>query len=327
MKKSTKNALIASGIVAGAAAIGALYHVTMQKMMDLALKRDEPKSIDMERGRNLLMGSSALSNVMSRIMDSAAALERCECETITITAKDGVTLVGHWRVPQHPKRVIIAMHGWRSSWSQDFGMIADFWYNNDCAVLYAEQRGQGESGGEYMGFGLLERYDCCEWASYIHERIGGNLPIYLAGISMGATTVLMATGLKLPDSVCGVIADCAFTSPSAIWRHVVEKNLHLPYVLYGAVASELCKRKIKFKSDDYTCMDALRDNTIPVLFIHGTDDKFVPVEMTYENYKACTAEKRLFIVPGADHGLSYLTDSDEYENAVKTFWNESESQL
>ncbi len=325
MKKSTKNALIASGIVAGAAAIGTLYHVTMQKLMDLALKRDEPKNIDMECGRNLLMGSSALSNVMSRIMDSAAALERQECETITITAKDGVTLVGHWCSPEHPKRVIIAMHGWRSSWSQDFGMISDFWYNNNCAVLYAEQRGQGESGGEYMGFGLLERYDCCDWAAYINERIGGTLPIYLAGISMGATTVLMATGLTLPDTVRGVIADCGFTSPSAIWRHVIEKNLHLPYALYGAAASELCKRKIQFKSDDYTCMDALRENTIPILFIHGTDDKFVPIEMTYENYKVCAAEKRLFVVPGADHGLSYLTDPKEYENAVKAFWNSLET--
>ncbi len=325
MKKSTKNALIASGIVAGTAAIGALYHVTMQKLMDLALKRDEPKNINMERGRNLLMGSSALSNVMSQIMDSAAALERCPCETITIVAKDGVTLVGHWRAPKHPKRVIIAMHGWRSSWSQDFGMISDFWYDNDCAVLYAEQRGQGESGGEYMGFGLLERYDCCDWASYINERIGGTLPIYPVGISMGATTVLMATGLPLPDTVRGVIADCGFTSPSAIWRHVVEKNLHLPYALYGAAASELCKRKIQFKSDEHTCMDALRENTVPVLFIHGTDDKFVPIEMTYENYKACSAEKRLFVVPGADHGLSYLTDPKEYESAVKAFWNDLEN--
>ena len=325
MKKTTKSALIASGIVAGTAAIGALYHVTMQKLMDLALKRDEPKNIDMERGRNLLMGSSALSNVMSRIMDSAAALERRECETITIVAKDGVTLVGHWRAPEHPKRVIIAMHGWRSSWSQDFGMISDFWYDSDCAVLYAEQRGQGESGGEYMGFGLLERYDCCDWASYINERIGGTLPIYLVGISMGATTVLMATGLSLPNTVRGVIADCGFTSPSAIWRHVIEKNLHLPYALYGAAASELCKRKIQFKSDEYTCMDALRENTVPVLFIHGTDDKFVPIEMTYENYKATTAEKRLFIVPGADHGLSFLTDPEEYKNGVKAFWKDLEN--
>ncbi len=321
MKKSTKNALVFSGLVAGATALGALYHATMQKLMNIALSREEPKHIDMERGRNLLMGSSELSKVMSTIMDCAAALESRECETITITAQDGVKLVGHWRAPKHPKRVIVAMHGWRSSWSQDFGMIADFWYENDCAVLYAEQRGQGESGGEYMGFGLLERYDCRDWTTYINERIGGTLPLYLAGISMGATTVLMATGLELPETVNGIFADCGFTSPNAIWRHVVEHNLHLPYVLYGAAASELCKRKIQFKSDEYCCTEALKTNRIPVLFIHGTDDKFVPIEMTYKNYKACTAKKQLFVVPGADHGLSYVTDREGYENTVRTFWN------
>jgi hypothetical protein len=47
------------------------------------------------------------------------------------------------------------MHGWRSSWSHDFGIIAPFWHDNDCCVLFAEQRGQGLSGGNYMGFGML----------------------------------------------------------------------------------------------------------------------------------------------------------------------------
>jgi len=63
---------------------------------------------------------------------------------------------------------------------------------------------------------------------------------------------------------------------------------------------------------------------VPILFIHGTDDNFVPIEMTYENYKACTAPKKLFIVPGAEHGMSYVMDKDGYENAVKLFWNEQE---
>lgn len=62
--------------------------------------------------------------------------------------------------------------------------------------------------------------------------------------------------------------------------------------------------------------------TVPVLFIHGTDDHFVPIEMTYENYKACAAPKRLFIVPGAGHGSSYFVDRDGYERAIKAFWDD-----
>jgi len=82
----------------------------------------------------------------------------------------------------------------------------------------------------------------------------------------------------------------------------------------------MCKKKINLTSEEYTTLDAMRVNKIPVLFVHGTDDDFVPVEMTYENYKACNAEKELLIVPGATHAMSYLVDRDGYENAVKQFW-------
>ncbi|MBQ9964776.1 MAG: alpha/beta fold hydrolase [Clostridia bacterium] len=324
MKKHTKGLLTAAGIAAGAAVLGALYNVTIHKLVELALNREEPKVIDPEKGRDLIMGSSELSKTLSTIMDRAAELEQRDSERLELVAHDGITLVGHWIAPPQPKRVIIAMHGWRSSWSHDFGMIADFWYEQGCAVLYAEQRAQGGSGGDYMGFGVLERFDCRDWATFIHERTGGKLPVYLAGISMGATTVMMATALELPSSVCGILADCGFTSPHAIWKHVVEENLHLPYGLYSAAASELYKRKVQFKADEICCTDALRNCTIPVLFIHGTDDRFVPVEMTYENYKACAAEKQLFVVPGADHGLSYLVDREGYETAVKEFWQDRE---
>jgi len=136
---------------------------------------------------------------------------------------------------------------------------------------------------------------------------------------MGATTVLMAAGHPLPASVRGIIADCGFTSPKAIWKHVVQGNLHIPY---GFVGSSLDKayQQIADADSDYSCETALQDCHVPVLFIHGTDDRFVPIEMTYDNYKACAAPKRLFVVPGAEHGMSYFEDKEGYEKTVKQFW-------
>lgn len=61
--------------------------------------------------------------------------------------------------------------------------------------------------------------------------------------------------------------------------------------------------------------------------IAGTDDDFVPVEMTYENYKACAAEKRLLIVPGAGHGMSYILDKEEYEKTVLEFWKDFDGKI
>lgn len=257
---------------------------------------------------------------MDEAVRASEKLQNSGCEEVEIINQDGIHLIGHWRPCENPKRIIIAMHGWRSSWSRDFGIIADFWKDSGCSVLYAEQRGQGSSEGEYMGFGMLERYDCLEWIKWVNEHTGGNLPVYLGGASMGATTVLMAAGLELPENVHGIVADCGFTSPHAIWKHVVENNLHMPYGLYSPVANDLCKKKIHVGTKEYSAVDAMQKCKVPVLFIHGTDDQFVPVEMTYENYKACAAPKHLFVVPGADHGMSYYTDKVGYEKCLLDFF-------
>lgn len=327
MKNSTKNILIGSGIaVAGVAAVtGIAHHYTTKYLMKLALDREGPKSATKDKDK--LMSSGDLSETVAAIMDAAKKLEETEHEQIEITAQDGTMLVGHWFCPEKAKRIIIAMHGWRSTWSQDFGAIAPFWFDNDCAVLFAEQRGQGNSGGEYMGFGLLERYDCLDWINWVNERTEGKLPIYLGGVSMGATTILMTAGFELPENVQGIVADCAFTSPHAIWKHVVENSFHLPYGLYSRAAKDICEKRIQVPSDSYSTTKALAKCKVPVLFIHGTDDNFVPIEMTYENYKSCVSDKRLFIVPGAEHGMSYLVDKDGYETAVKQFWDDYDGEL
>ena len=177
-----------------------------------------------------------------------------------------------------------------------------------------------------MGFGLMERHDCAKWVSWAKEE-GFDCPIYLAGISMGAATVLMAANLGIEETVNGIIADCAYTSPHAIWKHVVENNLRLSYGLFGKIADDMCRKKIQVGSKDFSTVDAMLENTIPTLFIHGSDDHFVPVEMTYENYKACASEKKLLIVPGADHALSYLVDKEGYESSVLGFWRDYDESI
>lgn len=326
MKKSTRNMLIAGGVAfIGFSALAAIHNYSSRYLMKFALDREGPKKTEKEKEK--IMSLSDFSEILENAMNAASELESTQSEEIEIEAFDGITLVGHWYCPENPKRVIVAMHGWRSSWSQDFGLIAPFMFENDCAVLFAEQRAQGKSGGEYMGFGLLERYDCLSWINWVNERTEMRLPMYLCGISMGGTTVLMASGFELPENVKGIISDCAFTSPHAIWKHVVENNFHLPYGIYNAAARDLCKKKILFGSDSYSTLEAVKNSEKPILFIHGTDDHFVPIEMTYENYKACTSEKRLFVVPGADHAISYVIDKEGYEQTVKSFWQDLEKDI
>ena len=319
MRKNAKKWLVGSGIAAaGAAVLGAVRRGISKHLVRLAMDRDGPK--EMEESFDKVSGSLEYEEVNELTRAARERLEQASTETVEIESHDGIRLVGHWYPCGEPKRIIVAMHGWRSSWSRDFGLIAGFWYENGCSVLYAEQRGQGESGGDYIGFGMLERYDCVEWVKWVNEHNSENLPVYLAGISMGATTVLMAGGMELPENVHGIMADCGFTSAHDIWKHVAEKNLHLHYGLYAAAADDLCKKKIHVGAKDYSTLEAMAQCKVPVLFAHGTDDSFVPVEMTYENYKACAAPKRLLIVPGAEHAMSYLLDKEGYETQVKDFW-------
>ena len=318
MNKSKKNLLIGSGITAGVvSAAAAVSHGVTKKLTSIAMDRPAPNVS--EKAASVVSGTDYQSPFSLKRKEAAERLLEKAHELVELEARDGEHLVGHWFCRENAQRTIVAMHGWRSSWADDFGLIADFLLNHGCNILFAEQRGQNQSGGDYMGFGLLERYDCADWAAWVQERCP--LPIYLSGVSMGATTVLMASGLPLPKNVRGIVADCGFTSPHAIWEHVAKDNLHLSYSeARRKTIDAICAQRLNGESANYSCEDALKECRVPVLFVHGSDDLFVPVEMTYQNYKACASEKRLLIVPGAGHGESYYMEPANYEQAVFQFW-------
>lgn len=328
MKKLTAGLLMGTGAtVAAAAAVGAASYASAKYMMKVALDRQQPKFPYMEFAKQHISGQKSSTAVQNGIAALRERLETTPHDVVQIESYDGQRLVGHWFQNPNPKRILVAMHGWRSSWAGDFGLIADFWLKNGCSILFAEQRGQGRSGGAYMGFGMMERYDCLEWVKWINTHWGRLLPVYLAGISMGASTVLMASNLPLPDNVCGIMADCGFTSAHDIWKHVSQKNLHIPYPLQEGFANSFCRQKIHMGAKACSTVQCLKQTKVPVLFAHGTQDKFVPVEMTYANYRACGAPKRLMVVPGAGHGMSYYMEKARYEKEMLAFWEDFDKKV
>ena len=320
-RDSTSGIAARIGIAAGLfSAAVAITKMVSRFLVEEALDRDQPKAI--KAFTNMLLDQYSEKEPYRSALAKGYELRNKELETICVSADDGLKLIGHWYPAENPERVILAAHGWRSSWWRDFGASSDFLHGSGCSVLYIEQRGQGNSEGRYMGFGMTERYDILVWLRWICENTDPGLPVYLSGISMGATTVLMASGLGFPDRVKGIAADCGFTSAKDIFRHVAKNRLHLAYSIHKGDIEYLCREKISHGTEDYSTLDALSVNTVPVLFVHGTDDSFVPVRMTYDNYKACKAPKRLFVVPGAEHGGSYLVDRSGYERELLEFWAE-----
>ncbi len=314
--KNTAKAAGAAALVVAAASASA--YLTTKLLVDTALDRKPPRV--MKNASKYISGSKSKDSLADVKRAADEKLKNSENEHVTIKGHDGTTLVGHFIPCENQKRVVIAVHGWRSSWYKDFGGIADFLSQDGSSVLYIEQRGQNGSGGDHMGFGLTERYDCLDWINFVKLRCGSDVPVYLMGVSMGAATVLMASGLDLPSNVHGIVADCGFTSPDAIFRHVAKNNLHIAYRLRSVMADKMFRKKIMIGSGEYSTTDALKTATVPVMFIHGTNDHFVPIEMTYQNYLSCASEKKLLVVPGADHAMSCFVDPEKYKEGLEEFF-------
>ena len=136
---------------------------------------------------------------------------------------------------------------------------------------------------------------------------------------MGSATVLMAAGLRLPEQVKGLIADCGYTSPWDIFTYMLKKDFHLPKFPFLYIADYICRIKAGFHFQECSTVDSMKGNHIPVLFIHGKKDETVPVEMSRINYEACGAEKEIFIVDRAAHGTCNLVEQEEYRKRAAAF--------
>ena len=247
------------------------------------------------------------------------ALEQACTRTVTTRSFDGTRLVGHWLPSPNPKRILIAAHGWRSSWTRDFSLSWPFWREQGCSVLYLEQRAHGQSEGDWIGMGALERYDILAWVHGVQKLCPGELPIYLCGISMGASSVMLAAGLDLPARVKGILADCGFTGPGQILPHVFTRATGLPYGT-GAAERKAFRRITGMEPEEVSTTAVLAKSKLPLLLIHGEKDGFVPTYMSWENFRAAAGPKEIFLVPGAGHGMSYVVDPEGYQRRAADFF-------
>lgn len=241
-------------------------------------------------------------------------------EIVEIRSFDGLKLKALYIKADEPKRTLMMFHGWRGSWQHDFAPLAEAMAKEGCSLLLIDQRAQGGSGGKYMSMGILERRDCLSWVKWMEQQEMSALPVYLYGMSMGAAAVLMASGDKLYPCIKGIIADCGFTDSYDMLLRTGKAKLKLVGGVTMKHLRALCKKRCGFDFAEYTARDAMGRCKVPVLFIHGRADDFVPYEMTVDNYEACRSEKRLLLVDGAGHCMSYLTAPEKYMEAVREFF-------
>ena len=257
----------------------------------------------------------------SMISENARWADQAAYEQVSVQSFDGLTLYARYYEgdSQADMPYILLFHGYHSVGRTDFGDVLRFYHQKGYHVLLVDERGHGLSQGKYIGFGVLECRDCLSWIEYLQARFGQQISIFLEGASMGATTVLMACGLSLPANICGVIADCGFTSPWEILRHVLRSQYHLPAFPLLWLIDWWARLLAGYSLKQASTPEILKHTQIPVLFLHGKADQLVPCEMTLQAYEACAAPKHLCLVENAFHCGSYLLEKERCQKELEHF--------
>lgn len=237
-------------------------------------------------------------------------------EKVTVRSRDGIDLFGRFYAGRADAPLLIQFHGYRGNGIRDFSAVNDIMKDLRLNLLVVDQRAHGESGGNTMTFGILERYDCQAWTDLAADRFPG--PIYLYGVSMGAATVLMASELDLPDRVAGIIADCPYSSPGAIIRKVCRDMGYPGWLLYPfAVLGALVFGRFCLWSSSPE--RSVARSRLPILLIHGLGDKFVPADMSRRIRENCASKVDLELFSNAGHAASVLSDPSRYRALLEAF--------
>ena len=240
-------------------------------------------------------------------------------ETVSIISFDGLTLYGNYYEYAPGAPIELVFHGYRGSGERDLNGGVQRCFKLGRSALIVDQRCSGKSEGHVITFGIREHRDCLDWVDFAVRYFGPDVKLILTGISMGASTVLMAGGHPLPKNVVGILADCGYSSAKEIIKVVIGQmglpvELSYPFVKLGARLYGC------FDLEETAPVEMVKKSTVPVIFFHGEDDAFVPCQMSWDNYDACASKKRLVTVPDAGHGLSYPIAPEQYLDALREFF-------
>ena len=307
-KKAARGAAVMMGLLAAAEAGTSLYFYRR------TMTRNNAK---MER--TMKMAGTDWTQHMPFIQKCKDAMLAEPHEDVWIQSDDGLKLHATWFPQEECKKIVICFHGYTSRGMNDYTGLSSYYLPHGYSMLLVDERAHGESEGTYIGFGCLDRMDALKWIDWVLETCGEDVRILLHGTSMGGATVLMTSGLNLPEQVKGIISDCAFTSPKEVFTHVLHTMIHLPAFPIMQISDVINRKRAGYGLDDCNAAREVQKATVPILFIHGSADTFVPCSMCDTIYENCTSTKKKLIVEGAAHAESFYKDTEAYENAMTEF--------
>lgn len=308
MKNVFKTAAVLTGLLAISEAGSSAYFYRR------TMKRNKAKT-----ERTMKMAGTDWNQYFPMIEARKAYMLAQPHEDVWTVSEDGLKLHATFFPNGEAKKAVICFHGYTSQGMSDYIGLSDYYLKNGYAMLLVDERAHGQSEGQYIGFGCLDRKDAMKWIAWLLKRCGEDMELLLHGTSMGGATVLMTSGLKLPGQVKGIISDCAFTSPKYVFTHVLHSMYHLPAFPMIQISDMVNRKKAGYGLDECNAAREVRKAEVPILLIHGDRDTFVPCSMCGEIYQNCPEGTKKLIIHGAAHAESYYKDTVSYEQALDEF--------
>ncbi|WP_164669660.1 alpha/beta hydrolase [Virgibacillus doumboii] len=240
----------------------------------------------------------------------------------TMNSYDGLELKGYFLESEQPSnKVVVLAHGYLGN-AMQMGLYGQYYYEQlGYNIFMADARGHGASEGDYTGFGWHDRKDYVDWVNLIIEKYGEDTEIVMHGVSMGAATVLMASGEELPDNVKAIVADSPYTSVKDLFSYQMGRMYNLPSFPILPTTSMVTKMKAGYSLSEASALKQVKKAEVPILYIHGNADTFVPTKMAKKLYENTKSEAEMMTVDNAGHGETFVTAKEKYKNKLNAFLN------
>lgn len=242
-----------------------------------------------------------------------------DIEIIDMQSDRGYMLKGYLLSAKEESNVFVLFaHGYRADHNGDPINFEKYYYDKGYNFMSVDHTAAGESGGDFVGFDYFESQDMLKWIDYIVSRFGEDIKIILHGVSMGGATVCKMAD-QVPKQVRLIVSDCAYTSALDQFDETA-RSTGIPRTKeLLSVFNFMNKHLAGFDLEHTNVRPHVISARVPMLFVHGGSDDFVPTKMGYELYGLCQAEKDLLIVDGAEHAQSIMIGYDEYTAKLDEF--------
>ncbi|GAA0441573.1 alpha/beta hydrolase [Lentibacillus halophilus] len=274
--------------------------------------------VELHRGSTEEVNTSPVSGNKQPLNKAKNWYENQDKQTLTLTSFDDLTLQAKYiKNEKASDKTAILAHGFRKT-GDAMGDLAKFYYDKGFSILLPDARGHGDSDGDYIGYGWHDRLDYIDWIDRMITEYNTD-DIILHGNSMGAATVLMASGEELPDEVKGIVADSGYTTVKAELAHQLNHLYSLPSFPLLDVTSLITNVRAGYMLGEGSAVEQVKQNTRPLMIIHGGSDELVPTDMAKEIYDAASGDKSLWIIPDAEHKEAFDMKTKLFKKRVGAF--------